>query len=431
MRRIIPAAILASVVPVVVTHDWAAADDWSLAIATLIGKCAIVLLLWQLVLGWKAVLRRLTDDWLAVNRVHQWVGIFGLSLFLAHPALVASTSDEPVAFLVPRFTDEAEIWISLGRLALILILFVWLSSVVVRSRLTYRWWKRLHLANYAAVPLVLAHSANITSAPPEGWARAYWVTVSAVFMALVAGRALRGLGIGQRRCTVTRIEHVTRDTRSIVLAPRRPIEPLPGQFVYIQWPRLGESHPFTVSHFDHVSGELTITPKALGPFSRRLHGIAPGAQVFIDGPYGVFTREAWSTGRPIVLVAGGIGITPFLRLLETPPARNGKPVPVTLLYGNKTHADIAFREDLSRLAAQNRSLKIVNVLSDEPPDETLYPGCQRGRIDAHVFERHLAASLGDYEYFVCGPPPMMNAVVRTLVSLGVPLERVHTERFSM
>jgi ferredoxin-NADP reductase len=130
-------------------------------------------------------------------------------------------------------------------------------------------------------------------------------------------------------------------------------------------------------------------------------------------------------GPGFVLIAGGIGITPLRSMCETLADRQDVR-PVLLFYGGRDYESLTFREQLDALAAR-MNLKIVYVL--ERPCAS-WQG-ERGFITADLLRRYLPPQYRRFQYFVCGPPALMNAMERTLPAMGVPQELVHTERFDL
>jgi ferredoxin-NADP reductase len=126
-----------------------------------------------------------------------------------------------------------------------------------------------------------------------------------------------------------------------------------------------------------------------------------------------------------VLIAGGVGIAGLISMLRTMADRRDVR-PVLLFYGNREWDDAAFRDELEQLEEQ-LDLTLVHVLEHPPAD---WEG-ETGYLTADVLERHLPPGYRRFEYFICGPDPMMDAAEHALVELGVPAERVHTERFDM
>ncbi len=406
-------------------------------LARMMGRCGVVLLMWQFVLGFRSVVGLVTPDLLRFNRVHRWLGASGVVFVTAHPTLLLLASGEsPVHFFALRISDRADIVISLGKIAIVLLAVTWVSSVAARHRLGFRWWRRLHLANYGVLPLVLLHSFNGPSfeEPALRLYWLYWIGLAICAAGLFLGRALHAAGIGQPRYVVAAVDSVARGTCRIMLMPlARSVCPAPGQFVYVQLTPFGEAHPFTSSHFDERTAALSITPKAVGPFSRRLHTLQPGNRIWISGPFGVFTREASTTNRSVVVIAGGIGITPFLRMLRA-RATDLDRAPLTLIYTNRTPADAAFRCELDAIASENRNVRIVHVFSDKSaPTDVPRLGdvaVELGRLNEALLRAHLRHPAEAGEYFLCGPPAMMDAVSAALRRMGTPAGQIHSERFS-
>jgi predicted ferric reductase len=433
-------------------------------LARLLGQCGIVLFICQVALGFRSATSLITADVLALNRAHQLLGRYGMLLVLAHPVLLfIATRGAVVEVVAPRVEDWASTIASLGPIALALLIAIWASSVFGRTRLGFRAWRRVHLVAYVAVAFAFVHSLGGSSFE-SGIVRQVWMSVGACGAAIVIGRTLHAAGVGQRRYRVVRVEEVARGVRRIVLAPcGAAVRPAPGQFVYVQLKPFGEAHPFTASHFDPATRELSITPKAVGPFSRRLHALNEDDGVLVSGPFGVFAREALTTDRPVVLIAGGIGITPFLAAIEGRSKARRSATPVTLFYANRTPADAAFRAQLDAIAATDPALKVVHVFSDEPAGRIAgqdgrdrqdrqdwgqdgqdrqdgfrpipsvqpiqpIPPCH-GRVDERLLRSHLPHPIDAGEYFLCGPPPMMTAMTSMLERLGTPRSRIHSERF--
>jgi ferredoxin-NADP reductase len=91
--------------------------------------------------------------------------------------------------------------------------------------------------------------------------------------------------------------------------------------------------------------------------------------------------------------------------------------PVVLFYANREWDGVAFRDELEQLR-DRLNLTVVHVLE---PDY----------VTAEILGRHLPPGHRRFQYFICGPDPMMDAAEEALIGLGVPPERVHTERFDM
>ncbi|KKT87862.1 MAG: Oxidoreductase FAD/NAD(P)-binding domain protein [Parcubacteria group bacterium GW2011_GWB1_45_10] len=139
--------------------------------------------------------------------------------------------------------------------------------------------------------------------------------------------------------------------------------------------------------------------------------------MIIEGPFGVFTDNEKVSDK-ILLIAGGIGITP-LRSLAQAMVQKGKDV--ILLFGNKTRQDIVFENEFKDITG----LKLINVLSDEKN----YSG-ETGYIDKEKIQR-LVPDFLEREVFLCGPEPMMDSVISDLKELDFPSAKLHFEKFSL
>jgi ferredoxin-NADP reductase len=172
---------------------------------------------------------------------------------------------------------------------------------------------------------------------------------------------------------------------------------------------------------------ITVKRMADGVVSRHLHERVHAGDTLVSlDPTGEFTLATDATARRhLVLVAGGVGITPLASLAETvlraePGSR------VTLLCGNRSEDEIVFRRRLDALAQQFAPRFTVQHALDTAGDG--WTGL-RGPLDGPRVLQALRDATAD-AYFVCGPDPMMQSVCAALEAAGVPRDRVHTERFA-
>jgi len=205
-----------------------------------------------------------------------------------------------------------------------------------------------------------------------------------------------------------------------------------GQYASIRIPSSGgwtEPHPFTISAAPE-DPLLCFTIKKEGPFTSAIPDLKPGTPVKVAGPVGAFCRAIEE--RPeIVMIAGGVGITPFLSVLRH--FRNaGAKNRILLFWGNKTMSE-AFRLDEIGAMTRELDLTVVHCLSreesveghfDERTPRMLY---EKGRVSADILGRH-GVKPGAACY-LCGPPGMMEATLKELEALGVDPASVQEERF--
>jgi ferredoxin-NADP reductase len=170
---------------------------------------------------------------------------------------------------------------------------------------------------------------------------------------------------------------------------------------------------------DHIEFTKKFTDHE---YSLALKSMKVGDWTRIDAPYGQFTFEG--EYPKITLLGGGIGITPFMSICKnaTDISLNSK---ITLFYGCRTEKDLTFKKELEALAEKNKNLKLVLIVN-EPTEQ--WKGVT-GIINAEIVKQHLP----DYKeniFYTCGPPPMVEAMEKLVLNLGLPKEKLKREYFT-
>jgi ferredoxin-NADP reductase/MOSC domain-containing protein YiiM len=158
------------------------------------------------------------------------------------------------------------------------------------------------------------------------------------------------------------------------------------------------------------------------------HRVVVGDVLEAKAPAGLFTIDPTEAYRPAVLVAGGIGITPILAMLNS-IAEYGPERETWLFYGVRDDRDHLMRAHLEALADRHPSLR-VHVSYSRPRRESgriIGAPDHEGRISMHLLQDVLPASY--YDYYLCGPGPMMRDLSEGLRAWGVPEDRIHSEAF--
>lgn len=301
-----------------------------------------------------------------------------------------------------------------------------------RLRWSYELWLATHRVLAIALVSTMAWHVHLALAPHPAARAIGWTYAAAALAALGFQRFVRPLWRSRRPWEVVENRDEGASTRTLVLrAVGHPgLAFAPGQFVWLATGRRGlfaEEHPITIASSPERDGgrTLELAIKALGDWSGAVvPALRPGARVRIDGPFGAFTYEVAAAQR-LVLVAGGVGVTPMRSMLLAMRDR-GDRRPVVLLFAAHDRSRAMFVAELEGLQAE-LDLRMVLVLEAPGPDER----CERGLVTADVLRRHLPADLRFTHFFVCGPPPMVAALERITAQLGVPTRHVHTERFDM
>ncbi len=355
---------------------------------------------------------------------HRWVGFTLFWTVLLHATFVVlgfAQLDEasPLRTLVSLAGAPATVFGMTA--AAVLIAVVAVSTRYVRRRLQYETWHMIHLALYATVVLGLVHQ----SLEPHAFkvsplATAYWWGLWAlVLTALVVWRIVMPFWRNAyHQFRVAKVVPESDDAVSVYVTGRH-LERLPahaGQFFIWRFPGsrpLWHSNPFSLSAAPdgHM---LRLTVKAVGEDSKALRDLQVGARVFAEGPYGAFTTMN-RTKPDLLLIAGGIGVTPIRSLLEEVDGH------VTVLYRARTEADAVLLPEIRELAAARGGQ--VHLLSGRTAGGP--PPFGPDNLVA------LVPDIVERDVYVCGPPAMTTAVLRSLRQVGVPSRQVHAERFAL
>lgn len=199
----------------------------------------------------------------------------------------------------------------------------------------------------------------------------------------------------------------------------------PGQFFIVTLKKDSKelSHHFSFSSSPTEQDHIEFTKKLSdSEYSQALKASKQGDWARIDAPYGQFTFEG--EYPKIVLLGGGIGITPFLSYVKnaTDKMLSSR---IVLFYGCRTPSDIVFREEFEELAKINSNFKTVFTVSEATPD---WKG-KVGIITADMIKQELP-NFADYIFYACGPPPMVKAMQTLIENLGLTKEKIKVEYFT-
>jgi predicted ferric reductase len=362
----------------------------------------------------------------ALLQFHRQIGYIGLAFVLTHFAISAKWDELTLSNAL-----AAPLLVWFGMAAMFALIALVATSVWRKPlRLSYEVWHVVH-AVLAVVLIVggVGHIIFVDEYVSSLWKQVLWALMSAAFIGLLVWvRVLKPRRALARPWRVARVTAERGDTTSVALTPPEGLDFRfqPGQFAWFAIDRSPFSltqHPFSFSSSAERDG-VEVAIKALGDFTSTVRDLKPGTAVYVDGPHGVFSIDQ-DEGPGFGLIAGGVGIAGLISTLRTMADREDVR-PVLLFYGNRDWDDVAFRDELEHLK-DRLNFTLVHVL-EEPPAG--WEG-ESGYVTAEVLARHLPNNFRRFQYFICGPDPMMDAAEAALVELGVPAERVHTERFDM
>ena len=239
-----------------------------------------------------------------------------------------------------------------------------------------------------------------------------------------------GLPIQQAVAEVVSNEAVTHDMRHVVLRLVEPqeIKFFPGQYLDFTIPGTEDVRAFSMANTScREEGRLEFVIKIYpdGKFSHFLDTeVKEGDRLDVTGPYGVFTlREGHDSD--LVFVGGGAGMAPILSLLRSMFER-GITRRATYYYGARQRRDLCFEEELRALEDSLPGFRYIPALS-EPADDDDWDG-EVGLITDVVAQHE--PDLKGTDGYVCGPPPMVDAAIATLTSLGVAEDRIYYDKFT-
>ncbi len=362
-------------------------------------------------------------------RWHHWIGFGLISLLIAHPTFLS------LGYAMRNLTTPYQQFLDLlsweevdGALiaTVLFILVIAISLIIVLKKMKYEAWYYVHLLVYAAILMAFGHQLSVGRSLQNQTFATYWIALYAfVFINLLYYRFYRPIRNQLRHSfKVEGVEPESKGCISIRMTGRKldRFRFTAGQYAIFRFLGKGfwhEAHPFSFSSAPDGKS-LRITVKDLGDFTSRLKNIEPGTRVIIDGPLGIFTLSKKRKDK-ILLIAGGVGITPIRALAEDSV---NKRIDTVMLYGGRDAATLALKDEIDGLAASEH-LRVHYVLSDQ--DDW---GGEKGYIDQEKISR-LVPDFAERDIYLCGPAPMMKMVLKAAEGLGLTKAQIHFEKFSL
>jgi predicted ferric reductase len=229
----------------------------------------------------------------------------------------------------------------------------------------------------------------------------------------------------------------------------------PSQFVYLVVNKKGitpEAHPYSIACGYNLGGKFKLGIKAVGDHTRSLNALEKGDLVSVFGPYGRFSDKFLSGERDCVLIGGGVGITPHIgmwhvalyseerlgryavpeRLQSLHPEiiRTWKSPRVTLFYICHTKDQASFDEDI-RGEVLLSHFHGFEALEARGHYYELYLSSEKGLFSAKYANKRVSGGVLDKNIFLCGPSPMVEALIKQFRMIGVPEEQIILEDFNL
>jgi ferredoxin-NADP reductase len=188
----------------------------------------------------------------------------------------------------------------------------------------------------------------------------------------------------------------------------------------------GNTRAFSIASAPFDGDLMVATRMRDTAFKRVLRKAALGLEVKIEGPSGSFVLHR-KAEKAAVLLAGGIGITPFLSIIRQ-ATHERAPQQMYLFYSNRRPEDAAFLDLLSEAAKQNPNFHLIATMTELSKSHCEWKG-ETGFINKDMLVKHVPSLQGPI-YYLAGPPAMVAAMRRMLTEAGVDEDDIRTEEFS-
>lgn len=370
------------------------------------------------------------DRIFSLNRLvalHRINGLAIAFLALVHPILIIAAENFTLFPFEKRYWPE---FLGVGVCIFILVL-VTTANWRLMFNFAYDQWLRFHrLITVVSIALMTVHILFVSETFATGLPHAFVVVAAGINLMLISRIWFRRLFPGKRRFVVSNVEPAGKDVYSIDVQPcdGQILDHIPGQFAFItpvsaNVPK--EEHPFTISSTPSRPDALQFVIRSLGDWTSKINRLKAGETVLIDGPYGLFSHKVLTENEPIIMIAGGIGITPMLSMLRY-MADVDDPRQILLIWSNRTKEHIVFTEEFKTLEQHLQHFHIIHLITRDSEGKK-----QIGRLDQNRLEKMLNGWRRTSNIFVCCPLEMMKEMTRAVRKIGFSSARVYKEEFKL
>lgn len=399
----------------------------SLRAGKMLGMAAGLLILLQLPLAGRLKLLDRIFSLPGLIRQHRWHAWAVVLMALIHPLCVMLAEGTLMIPLEIRYWPE---WVGVGLLAVLLVQFVFTRWRRPLNIAFHHWLTGHRIAGLIIAALLIVHVLYVSETFADNPAPRLVVLAAAgvfiLFWLWVRGAGLRSRG---NPYEITRVETIGRECTCVEVAPKRgaAMAYLPGQFAFVSFAAQHlsrEPHPFTLASTPSRPGTIQFAIRHCGDWTRQVGTLTIGDRVCLQGPFGRFSHLLHaSPQQELIMIAGGIGITPMLSMLRF-MADHGDPRPITLIWSNRTRAHLVFTKEFEHLSAKLTGLRRVPIFTENTDS-----GTPSGRLNRTMLDSMLSECGRESAVFLCGPPSMMTALVTDLKTLGFSARSIITETF--
>lgn len=226
-------------------------------------------------------------------------------------------------------------------------------------------------------------------------------------------------------------EYVAKNTMAFHFEKPHGFHFKPGQYLDVTFNDPAQIDPernirsFSIASLPKEDHLTVVTRMRDTAFKRALQAIPLNGEVRLEGPFGYFTLHH-NASRPAVLLAGGIGITPFLSMIRH-ATRQMLPHLIYLFYSNRRPEDTAFLRTLRQLEDENTNFQFIPTMTAMDKSQQEWNG-ETGRIDRKMLDSYLKKFRGPI-YYVAGPPSLVAAMRQVLAGVSVDPDDIISEDF--
>lgn len=353
-----------------------------------------------------------------VLKIHHISGGVSFLMLISHPMIMAIEAIPNYKIAASYFFLGENISYNFGVLALYTMIATLIFTLVIR--LPYHIWIKTHdlmgvVLIFAGLHIYLISSDVSRFLPLRLWIFLFLVAglVSYAYKVFLYGKY--GPKFQYMVSSVRRVGNVI----EICMQPKRDrIHFRAGQFVFVNFEREGlkEKHPFTVSSSPDKK-EMRLSIKALGDHTKKVDQLKRGVDANVWGPYGRFYKYFDEAEHEVVMVAGGIGITPFLSMINQEIDRPHRRK-IWLFYAAKDKKEAVYNQEI-----ENMNKKLENLIYFR------FFNSKEERISGEVLTDKIG-NLINKKIYICGPAAMMDSLCSQLVRIGVPKRNIMIEDFA-
>jgi predicted ferric reductase len=353
---------------------------------------------------------------------HAILGGTALIMILAHPIFLVLNFVPAQINLAAKYLLPSSYWsVNLGIIALLGMIA--LIFITLYTKIKYHRWKFTHEFLGLIFCLAVLHIFLVrNSISQDNIFDGYYIYATIVsligFFGFSYSLFIKNRLFKNAVYSVTSIRQKNEFFEIVISPEHKPVSYKAGQFVFLRFYNENvskEAHPFSIaSKTDNE--QITIVAKKLGDYTSKLAYLKEGDKVSVEGPYGRFNYKRFPNSDQ-VWIAGGIGITPFIGMVQDFDQDSSFKGDITLFYSVKHHDDLIGDLIFKNVVQKRQKFRYVPWISKE-----------RGRLSAKSLDAEIG-NLDSKEFFICGPTGFKEGIMRGLIKKGISKGKIHEEVF--